>query len=335
MSDQSPYQEQWGFKEKHVVGYETISDTLGAYRFSAENIAGFLPDLSGKTVVDIGTGTGNSLCTILEKSAKPPALIIGLDPSADWLKLARYEIGKTITDEEENYWQNLFPPQTWARIKQQRQDSTAFKTAQELVQASGLSLPFADHSVDCLTACQSIHWLLLPGRQTPEKVFREFRRVLKPGGLLVFDESAFHLDFGNLTNNESVNLNDLYLLSPHSFGGAFLQSFNQRLEESDHSQKLDCLASSQDGYRHFTPEGLTETLAKAGFKVEFQTKILPYSQEQCQAVFRFDQDSYFVKVGMEKLTSEEKEKFLSRVFQEMGSYRHQPHEVFGYFVCRA
>lgn len=112
-----------------------------------------------------------------------------------------------------------------------------------------------------------------------------------------------------------------------------MQSFNQRLEESGYSQKLDCLASPQDGYRRFTPAGLTEALIKAGFKVEFQTRILPYSPEQCQAVFRFNQDSYFTKVGMSHLTEDEKERFMNRVFQEMEFYRFQPHEIFGYFVC--
>ncbi len=47
--------------------------------------------------------------------------------------------------------------------------------------ADGAALPMADHSVDLI--CSS---LMLPWCNDPDLVFREFRRVLAPGGLLTF-----------------------------------------------------------------------------------------------------------------------------------------------------
>ena len=64
----------------------------------------------------------------------------------------------------------------------------------DLVRASVLALPLADQSVDAVTGYSLLHHL-----QDPAEAFREFHRVLRPGGFLYTDNDsnrAFHDRFG-------------------------------------------------------------------------------------------------------------------------------------------
>ncbi len=65
---------------------------------------------------------------------------------------------------------------------------------QDLARASVLALPLADASMDAVTGYSLLHHL-----HDPAEVFREFHRVLRPGGFLYTDNdsnAAFHQRFG-------------------------------------------------------------------------------------------------------------------------------------------
>ncbi|MCG3128013.1 MAG: Demethylmenaquinone methyltransferase [Phycisphaerae bacterium] len=99
--------------------------------------------------LDVGCGTG-TLLTLL--SADPAAeRLIGLDYSANMVAALRAKItGRALTD----------------RV--------------HIIRADSEHLPLADHAVDVLTCCNSFHHY--PHQQ---QVLGEFRRVLRPGGLMV------------------------------------------------------------------------------------------------------------------------------------------------------
>jgi prepilin-type processing-associated H-X9-DG protein len=64
----------------------------------------------------------------------------------------------------------------------------------DLARASVLALPMADASVDAVTGYSLLHHL-----HDPSEAFREFHRVLRPGGFLYTDNdssAAFHARFG-------------------------------------------------------------------------------------------------------------------------------------------
>jgi SAM-dependent methyltransferase len=102
----------------------------------------------GATVLEIGCGTGNVL--LLAKRAVPGATVIGTDPDAAALALARRKAERA-------------------------------GLALQLDEAYAQSLPYADGSVDRVLSSLMLHHLA-----DDEKVgaLREVRRVLAPGGSL-------------------------------------------------------------------------------------------------------------------------------------------------------
>lgn len=103
-------------------------------------------------VVDVGCGAGQSLRRLRERFA--PELIVGIDIDLEMLGLSAAETC------------NLGLPVA-------------------LVQGTSTDLGLADESVDMLFCHQTFHHL--PDQQT---AIREFHRVLKPGGILLFAEST-------------------------------------------------------------------------------------------------------------------------------------------------
>lgn len=97
-------------------------------------------------VLDAGCGTGH--CTRGLRARYKGARIIGLDRAAGML--------------------------TCASGKRRWLDRSRF------IQADASSIPMANHSVDLVVSNLMLQWC------EPEAVFREFRRILKPEGLLMF-----------------------------------------------------------------------------------------------------------------------------------------------------
>ena len=98
------------------------------------------------TILDAGCGTGH--CTRVLRTTYKGARVIGLDRAGAMLKCAH----------EKKSW---------------------FEKARFL-QADAMQIPIADHSIDMVFSSLMLQWC------DPLAVFREFRRILKPEGLLMF-----------------------------------------------------------------------------------------------------------------------------------------------------
>ena len=112
-------------------------------------------------ILDIGAGTGQGTQGLAQQY--PDAHIIAMDLAEKMLLINREKIipqsglaGKV---------KNLFKS----------------KQTQQFVCADAEQLPFSDASMDMIFSSLTIQWCSDPGR-----LFNEFRRVLKPGGLLMF-----------------------------------------------------------------------------------------------------------------------------------------------------
>jgi len=103
------------------------------------------------SILDVGAGTGISLAGLSQHY--PAASIYALDIARPMLIEARKKQG---------WWQRLRRP-----VK--------------LITGDAESLPLADASVDLLFSNLALQWCL-----DLDQTFNEFRRVLKPGGLLMF-----------------------------------------------------------------------------------------------------------------------------------------------------
>ena len=102
-------------------------------------------------ILDVGAGTGISFAGL--KQHYPAANIFALDIARSMLLEAKKKQG---------WWQRLRQP-----VK--------------LITGDAESLPLADASVDLLFSNLAVQWCL-----DLDQTFREFKRVLKPGGLLMF-----------------------------------------------------------------------------------------------------------------------------------------------------
>jgi malonyl-CoA O-methyltransferase len=102
-------------------------------------------------ILDVGAGTG--VCSQALSKHYPQARIISLDLAPRMLEHARRRGG-------------------WLE---------RLRTRQTFVCGDAEQLPIADHSVDLVFSNLTLQWC-----SDLEQTFREFRRVLKPGGLLMF-----------------------------------------------------------------------------------------------------------------------------------------------------
>jgi malonyl-CoA O-methyltransferase len=113
-----------------------------------------------KVILDIGTGTGQGTRGL--SGQYPQAHIISMDLAENMLIKNREKIAPSGLT---NKIKGMFKPQR----------------SYHFVCGDAEALPFADASVDMIFSSLTIQWCFdLKG------LFREFRRVLKPGGLLMF-----------------------------------------------------------------------------------------------------------------------------------------------------
>ena len=104
-----------------------------------------------RTILDLGSGTGH--CSDALGQRYPKARIVALDLSEAMLRHTRRRFSR------------------WARFRRQH----------GFVAGDAEELPFADDSFDMLFSNLTVQWSM-----DLEKTFNEFRRVLKPGGVLFF-----------------------------------------------------------------------------------------------------------------------------------------------------
>jgi len=103
------------------------------------------------TILDLGSGTGQ--CTHALSQRYPQARIVALDLAESMLHHARRRFG------------------LWQRLRRKP----------GFVSGDAENLPFADNSFDMLFSNLTLQWCA-----DLEQTFREFRRVLKPGGVLFY-----------------------------------------------------------------------------------------------------------------------------------------------------
>ncbi|OWY30433.1 class I SAM-dependent methyltransferase [Herbaspirillum robiniae] len=103
-------------------------------------------------VADVGCGWGRSLKKLHERFA--PQRLIGMDIDPDMIRAAQAEV-----------------------------DGEGVRA--EFIQCSSSQMTLEDNSVDLLFCHQTFHHLI-----EQEEAIREFYRVLKPGGILLFAEST-------------------------------------------------------------------------------------------------------------------------------------------------
>jgi|SRR3989344_2800592 len=278
MSDKKA--ESWQFHQSEVVKYDQVSAAVSGYRRSAEITADLIKDkFAGKQPeywLDLGTGTGNSLVDILKHGVKPKTAI-GLDKSSSWLTAAS------------------------AKIKQ-----LEFKPG--LINADGLKLPFANESLDCISAIQAMHWMML--KSSPEATFAELNRVLKPGGLLVFDESAYHLKFDPVVNYLVSTIDQQgkrrlgHLTGSELSQRWFFESVGDLvLRGLMENKTMAEVYKDKNGFHGFTIPQLTEALTVNSFKTETSKSLLLYKREEMRASLAYDYKT-FMSIKREDLASQ-------------------------------
>ncbi|MCF6253977.1 MAG: malonyl-ACP O-methyltransferase BioC [Thiomicrorhabdus sp.] len=130
-----------------------------------------LTTIEAQTILDIGAGTGFLTEKLIARY--PHANILAIDLSLSMLQQAQPrlkqprfpQLGKTL-----NHTLN----KTFAQTLTQ-------KTAATAINADAYQLPFANQSVDMITSNLMLQWC-----DDLDAVFEEFRRVLRPEGLLMF-----------------------------------------------------------------------------------------------------------------------------------------------------
>ena len=108
-----------------------------------------LGDVRGKTVLDLGCGSGENIAPLLARGAR----VIAVDLSEELVKLARKRIEIT---------KPFVPP--------------------PLMVGSAYDIALADESVDAILCASLLHHLDIP------RAMGEMRRLLKPGGFIVVKE---------------------------------------------------------------------------------------------------------------------------------------------------
>jgi len=143
------------------------------------------------TVVDIGAGTGRQTRALTRRY--PQARTIALDLAPNMLKRGRQQL-------------------SWWQRRQRRQ---------YFVCADAERLPLADQSVDMLFSNVTLQWC-----DDLDRVFSEFNRILRPGGLLLFSSFGpdtlheLRVSWQTIDPHNHVNA----FIDMHDIGDALLRS---------------------------------------------------------------------------------------------------------------
>jgi len=135
--------------------------------------------LQSTTIIDIGAGTGRQ--TRLLAKRYPHSRVIALDLASGMLRQARKQLG---------WWQR-------------------WQGRQNFVCADAERLPLTDNSTDLIFSNVTLQWC-----DDLDRVFAEFNRVLRPGGLLLFSS------FGPDTLHELRH--SWQSVDPHNHVNAFI-----------------------------------------------------------------------------------------------------------------
>ncbi|MBN2646754.1 MAG: malonyl-ACP O-methyltransferase BioC [Thiotrichales bacterium] len=176
-----------------------------------------LTKLDIKHLADIGAGTG--LLTEKLQRLYPQAHLYAVDFSLPMLQTARQRL----------------EPKGMARsvLKNWLPHTLLPQTRLHLVNADAYQLPFADGSLDLLTSNLMLQWC-----DDLDSVFREFRRVLRPNGMLMF--TSFGPDTlkelrraWHQADPEQTHVN--HFIDMHDLGDALIRAgFGQPVMDVEH-----------------------------------------------------------------------------------------------------
>ena len=131
-----------------------------------------LTAVDAKTILDLGAGTGFLTQKVIQNY--PNAQIFAVDLSEKMLQKAKPRLQKPRWAKMPKGLQNRLQQQTLIK-------NLAAKQAALAVTADVYQLPFADDSVDMIVSNLMLQWC-----DDLDSVFQEFRRVLRPEGLIMF-----------------------------------------------------------------------------------------------------------------------------------------------------
>jgi malonyl-CoA O-methyltransferase len=157
-------------------------------------------------VLDAGCGTGPDL-PLLQKSY-PAAQVLGVDTSAAMIAAARGQAGKSGLSQLIN---KLLPA----------------KSGIDYLCADMAELPLARHNLDLVWSNLALHW-----HPQPDRVFAEWHRVLKVGGLLMF--SCFGPDTLQELRAAFADVD----LAPHTLPFVDMHDFGDQLVEAGFAEPV-------------------------------------------------------------------------------------------------
>ena len=143
--------------DKFSEDYDRIFLEYPQYRYILKRMTELLVDANGKSVLDLGCGTGNLMASVLE--AYPEVRLFGIDPSEGM-----------------------------------RQACTQRLAGREDVQVTAgdaLEIPFDDGKFDCVITNLALHHVAPDDRS---KCAGEIARVLKKGGALIYSDMFCDID---------------------------------------------------------------------------------------------------------------------------------------------
>ena len=253
------------FERDYAERYDALSGDITAYEVWARTLADRLREHkpNARNILEIGSGTGNSAVVLLE-TAPSIERVYGVEVD-DFILLARAKQKGTVGQ--------LFSPDTAPAYSHQiEQRMQAHKDRFQLIKGSGNALPVKDGSMDAVFMNQVFHWL------DPDKSLEEIHRVLKPDGVIVFDESESQFDFGNSAEGERIK-------REQAVDHPFVKLFQENLENELESKGI--VVEKKPVQYLFTIDSLSTLLEKHGFELvpnpdgdAYTTATVRYSLEQ-------------------------------------------------------
>ena len=168
-----------------------------------------------KRIADIGAGTG--LLTIKLQQRYPEAQLFAVDLSESMLRQAQTRLNQHR------------PTGLLGKLK----NLVTHCNSVQLINADAFKLPFADGSLDMITSNLMLQWC-----DDLDEVFSEFRRVLRPEGLLMFttfgpDTLRELRQAWRQTDSQLNHVNDF--IDMHDIGDALIRAgFGQPVMDVEH-----------------------------------------------------------------------------------------------------
>jgi ubiquinone/menaquinone biosynthesis C-methylase UbiE len=265
VQERYPEREHTAFNREFAAGYETWSGVGRGYEASARAMGARLLEVMphAKNVLEIGAGTGNSGIVLLESA--PDIELHAVEPS-EFYELAEAKQKGNLKAFYRDGEIHPYSEEMAERLQPHRERL-------HLKRASVDRLPYEDESMDAIFMCQVFHWL-----KPFDKALQEIRRVLKPGGVIVFDESGAQFDFGPTKEGQQRNRSSL---QNHPFAKLYRENLDQELINNGHKP-------IQSTFTYlFNLDSVTELYHRNGFELvpdskanAFTTVFTPVTTEQ-------------------------------------------------------